>query len=198
MRHLKKIVATAAAAAAAAIGMAHASIVVGETGFLAIDSQDGTFSSQGAFTVVAGPETVGNDGADLFGVNEGADGDILLFQTVRTLQAFVTSADGVRTNAGNQSRIRVRVPVADGFVLSDFVLLQSAFGIVSATVEQDSLGAFVQIVFDDMAVGMAGEVTTLFAGRFVFDEVAAIPLPAAAALFAPVLLGGAALRRRAG
>ena len=198
MRHLKKIVVNAAAAAAAAIGMAHASIVVGETGFLAIDSQDGTLGSQGAFTVVDGPETVGNDGADLLGVNEGPDGDVLLFQTVRALQAFVTSEDGERTNAGNQSRIRVRVPVADGFVLSDFTLLQSAFDIVSATVLADSQGPFVQIIFNDMAVGTAGEVTTLFAGRFVFDEVAAIPLPAAAALFVPALLGGAALRRRVG
>ena len=197
MIRFKKTALTAVAATAAVIGSAQASIVTGGTGFLAIDSQDGTLGSQGSFTVVDGPETVGSDGADLFGVNEGADGDSLLFQTVRALQAFVTSEDGTRDNAGNLSRIRVRVPVADGFVLSDFTLLQSAFDVVSATVQADSQGPFVQIIFNDMAVGTAGEVTTLFAGRFGFDEVAVVPLPAAAILFAPALLGGIALRRRA-
>ena len=178
----------ATAAAAASFGLAQAAVVTGGQTVFTISNQDGSLAQQFGGTVQDGGDFGGT--VNMIDVNAGPDGDELLVTTTIALDAFLVVGDA--NNAGNLTALTIGLPVMDGFEIVGFQVLESAFDIVGGQIQSNAI----RIIFEDMGVGMDGVETVLFRGRFAFAEVAPVPVPAAALLFAPALLGGIALRRR--
>ena len=201
---MRKTLLALAAAGAASFATADANTIVADTVIEFFDSGAGPIA--GPFG--GGPGTVGN--FEAVPLTNATDGDEATWLSLPT-GSFITlgfSNGGVFDGEGDDlfiGEIGAASETAEVYVSTDFGQTFTLLGIANgATVSEFDLAGIgimgvvnaVRIVGLD-ALGSSPGFDLTFVegleGSVVFD---AVPVPAAAALFVPVLLGGAALRRR--
>ena len=168
--------------AALALGLTAAEAAVVPAGAVTVDYEvGGTARATASGSVQLGTDVVLFE-TILFDVNGGADADLF------TATAQIAGGCGFNCS-GRRIALIFTLPEAASETPIGFELLSSAF--------------------DDTVVSVAGNVSTIsfedgpfargtiLSGRFLFDDAAPVPVPAAALLFAPAAAGLAFRRRRA-